>query len=268
MSSCPSWFSTAVLPPSSSPVYEAGNGERSRLFEGAVDGIGTDLGKFWIKDASGKKLVDQTPPLPNRAVAFKLVADAFNSGQFPAPKAIGHRVVCGGPTSAKTSASRPQLIDEIESYAALAPLHTPIAVYIMRQALKLFPGMPNFAILDTYFHRTIPEVATRDAHPRGVRGDGRAPLRLSRHLLRVDRLPVAAQRAGEADRRPSRQRRFHLRHPQRPVPRHLHGPHAHRRHHQRHAHRRHRSRRVALHPATRSPRPRPTPRKRRTSWKP
>jgi acetate kinase len=44
-------------------LYEAGNGERTRLFEGAVDGIGTDLGKFWIKDAGDKKLVDQTPPV-------------------------------------------------------------------------------------------------------------------------------------------------------------------------------------------------------------
>jgi acetate kinase len=30
----------------------------------------------------------------------------------------------------------------------------------MREALKLFPGTPNFAILDTYFHRTMPEVVT------------------------------------------------------------------------------------------------------------
>jgi acetate kinase len=30
----------------------------------------------------------------------------------------------------------------------------------MREALRLFPGIPNFAVLDTYFHRTIPEVAT------------------------------------------------------------------------------------------------------------
>ena len=79
-------------------VYEAGDGERRKLFEGAVDGIGTDLGKFWIKDADGKKLVDQTPALPDRAVAFKLVADALHSGDFPAPAAIGHRMVCGGPT--------------------------------------------------------------------------------------------------------------------------------------------------------------------------
>jgi acetate kinase len=141
-------------------VYEAGNGERRKLHEGAVDGIGTDLGKFWIKDADGKKLVDQTPSLPNRAVAFKMVADALHSGDFPAPAAIGHRVVCGGPTVRENQLITPRLIDEIDSYAALAPLHTPIAVYIMREALKLFPGIPNFAVLDTYFHRTLPEVAT------------------------------------------------------------------------------------------------------------
>jgi acetate kinase len=141
-------------------VYEAGNGERQRLIEGAVDGIGTDLGKFWIKDADGKKLVDQTPPVPTRAVAFKLVADALHSGKFPAPAAIGHRTVCGGPSVRENQRITPELIDEIDSYASLAPLHTPIAVYIMREALKLFPGVPNFAILDTYFHRTIPEIAS------------------------------------------------------------------------------------------------------------
>jgi acetate kinase len=141
-------------------VYEAANGQRTRLFEGAVDGIGTDLGKFWIKDAAGKKLVDQTPALPNLSVAFKMVADALHSSDFPTPAAIGHRTVCGGPTINENQLITPQLIDEIESYAALAPLHTPIAVYIMREALKLFPGIPNFAVLDTYFHRTMPEVVT------------------------------------------------------------------------------------------------------------
>jgi acetate kinase len=30
----------------------------------------------------------------------------------------------------------------------------------MREALRLFPGIPHFAVLDTYFHRTMPEVAT------------------------------------------------------------------------------------------------------------
>jgi acetate kinase len=139
-------------------IWEAAGAQRIRLFEGAVDGIGTDLGKFWMKDSEGKKIVDETPSLPNRGVAFALVSDALHSGEIPAPAAIGHRTVCGGPSINENQRITPELIDEIESYAALAPLHTPIAVYIMREALKLFPGVPNFAILDTYFHRTMSEL--------------------------------------------------------------------------------------------------------------
>jgi acetate kinase len=140
-------------------VYEAGDGERRKLHEGAVDGIGTDLGKFWIKDAAGKKLVDETPALPNRAIAFKLVSDALHSGDFPAPAAIGHRMVCGGPTVQENQLITPDLIDEMERFTAFAPLHTPIAVYIMRESVRQFPGVKNFVCLDSYFHRTMPEVA-------------------------------------------------------------------------------------------------------------
>jgi acetate kinase len=142
-------------------MYEAADGQRTKIFEGAVDGIATDNGKFWIKDAEGKKLIDETPDLPNRSVAFSLVAKTLNSGQFPAPKAIGHRTVSGSPTVSENQLITPELIDNLDKYADLAPLHTPIAVYIMREALKLFPGIPNFAVLDTYFHRTMPDVVTR-----------------------------------------------------------------------------------------------------------
>jgi len=139
-------------------LYEAGTSERRKLLEGAVDGIGTDQGKFWIKDANGNKLVDQSPALPTRAVAFALVAGALHSADFPAPAAIGHRMVCGGPTVQENQLITPALIDEMERYTAFAPLHTPIAVYIMRESLRLFPGVPNFVCLDSFFHLTMPEV--------------------------------------------------------------------------------------------------------------
>ena len=141
-------------------IYETAGNQRNKLLEGAVDGIGTDLGKFWIKDADDKKLVDQTPGLPTLAVAFGLVSAALRSGKFPAPAAIGHRMVSGGPTVQDNQLITPKLIDEMERYTAFAPLHTPIAVYIMREALRLFPGVPNFVCLDSYFHRTMPEVVS------------------------------------------------------------------------------------------------------------
>jgi len=153
-------------------LYETSGDQRRKLHEGAVDGIGTDQGKFWIKDANGRKVLDQTPSLPTRAEAFRLVADALHSGDFPTPAAIGHRMVSGGPTVQENQRITPALIDEMERYTAFAPLHTPIAVYIMREALRLFPSVPNFVCLDTYFHRTMPEVARLMPIPEEYRAMG------------------------------------------------------------------------------------------------
>jgi acetate kinase len=142
-------------------LYGTGDGEPLKLHEGSVDGIGTDQGEFWIKDAEGKKVVDETPALPTRAVAFKLVADALHSKDFSAPSAIGHRMVSGGPTVQTNQRITAALIEEMERYKAFAPLHPPIAIYIMREAIRQFPGIPNFVYLDTWFHRHMPEVVTR-----------------------------------------------------------------------------------------------------------
>jgi acetate kinase len=141
-------------------IYEAGNSACRRLYEGAVDGIGTEQGKFWIKDAEGNRLADQSPALRNRSVAFKMVADLLHSGNFPSPAAIGHRMVCAAPTLQVNQLVTAEMIDEMECFKDFAPLHTPIGAYIMRQALDLFPGIPNFACSDSYFHRTMPEVVT------------------------------------------------------------------------------------------------------------
>jgi acetate kinase len=141
-------------------IYEAGGAQRRKLYEGAVDGIGTEKGTFWIKNTERKKPIDQSPALPNRSVAFKLIANLLYSGDFPTPAAIGHRMVCAAPTLQTNLRITPDVIDEMERYKSFAPLHTPIGAYIMREALSLFPGVPNFACSDSYFHRTLPEVAT------------------------------------------------------------------------------------------------------------
>lgn len=147
-------------------IYEAFDGQRVKLFEGAVDGIGTDKGKFWIKDAAGTKVVDETPALPRRDVAFKLVADAVGQPPFPYPAAIGHRMVAGGPKLIQHQRITPEVLEEMERRIAFAPLHSPIAIYIMQQSQTLFPGVPNFVCFDSAFHSTIPEVAAQFAIPR------------------------------------------------------------------------------------------------------
>jgi acetate kinase len=46
----------------------------------------------------------------------------------------------------------------MERYTSFAPLHTPVAIFIMRQIVQEFPDVPNFVCLDSYFHRNLPEV--------------------------------------------------------------------------------------------------------------
>ena len=62
------------------------------------------------------------------------------------PRPLAISMVCGGPTVLENQLITADLIDEMERYTAFAPLHTPIAVYIMRQSLELFPGVPNFVL--------------------------------------------------------------------------------------------------------------------------
>ena len=140
-------------------VYEAGDGARTKLHEGAVDGIGTDLGTFWIKDASREKAGGSNAGIADARCRFQAGCGCASLRRLPC--SCCHRTShgLGGPTVLENQRITPELIDEMERYTAFAPLHTPIAIYIMREALQLFPGIPNFVILDTYFHRTMPEVA-------------------------------------------------------------------------------------------------------------
>ncbi|MFI4851653.1 MAG: acetate/propionate family kinase [Gimesia chilikensis] len=73
----------------------------------------------------------------------------------PAPVAVGHRVVHGGPftTSVRINADVRLRISKL---ADLAPLHNPPSLETMAAAETAFPEIPHIAVFDTAFHSTIP----------------------------------------------------------------------------------------------------------------
>ena len=79
--------------------------------------------------------------------------------------AVGHRVVHGG-----TDYSEPVLIDEavverLQDFVPLAPLHQPNNLGPIQTLLQRQPQLPQVACFDTAFHRGHPEVADRYALP-------------------------------------------------------------------------------------------------------
>jgi acetate kinase len=86
--------------------------------------------------------------------------------RVPAPDAVGHRVVHGGPAYRASARVDAELLDYLDSVADLAPLHNPRAVAAMRAASGLVPEVPAVAAFDTSFHATIPDEAATYALPR------------------------------------------------------------------------------------------------------
>ncbi len=73
--------------------------------------------------------------------------------------AVGHRVVHGGDYFNASARLTPQVIDKIEKYAHLAPLHNPPILQGIRESLRILPDIPQVAVFDTAFHATMPEKA-------------------------------------------------------------------------------------------------------------
>jgi acetate kinase len=64
------------------------------------------------------------------------------------------------------------VLDALEAFVPLAPLHQPHNLLPIRLLIKHRPGLPQVACFDTAFHRTQPEIAQLYALPRAIIAKG------------------------------------------------------------------------------------------------
>ncbi len=79
--------------------------------------------------------------------------------------AIGHRVVLGGEEFKNSVYIDGHVLQKIEEYSALAPLHNPANLRGIYAMQALLPETPQVATFDTAFHQTMPEYAYMYAIP-------------------------------------------------------------------------------------------------------
>jgi acetate kinase len=145
-----------------------------RLLKGQVDGIGARP-RLRAEASDGSPLVDQSYAATEVAdvpTATAVAAEWLRQTPGIELIAVGHRVVHGGPDY-----DRPVLIDKnvlarLERYVALAPLHQPNNLAVIRALLTLRPELAQVACFDTAFHRSHSAVVDHYAIPESYYREG------------------------------------------------------------------------------------------------
>ena len=153
-------------------VYALGGGEERRRLEGAVERIGLDGARLWLRDERGAPLEDGPADLGDHRAALAALPAALERGRSPALDAVGHRVVHGGPDHTAPARVDAALIAELRTLSRFAPLHVPSAIEAIEAVSQRYPALPQVACFDTAFHRRMPEVAQRLPLPRPLWDEG------------------------------------------------------------------------------------------------
>ena len=113
---------------------------------------------------SGSDVADHAAAL--EAMRAKLADDGVDLDAVSL-RAVGHRVVHGGPHFSEPVLIDDDVVDHIRALSPLAPLHNPAAVTGIEAARSRF-DVPHVAVFDTAFFSTLPPEASTYAVPRDL----------------------------------------------------------------------------------------------------
>jgi acetate kinase len=131
--------------------------------KGQVSGIGS-MPRLEIDGQSHRDVPEVTTPSEGLLVAAEWLSDhGFEPAGF---SGIGHRIVHGGTKYISPVIVNDTIQHELEALRALAPLHLPFGLGVLKDMRRIAPNVANIACFDTAFHATQPELATRLPLPR------------------------------------------------------------------------------------------------------
>lgn len=87
-------------------------------------------------------------------------------------KAIGHRVVHGGPHYHQPQRITEAVLAELQRLSPYDPEHLPAEIALIELCRERFPDLPQIACFDTAFHRNMPVVARMLPLPRRLAAQG------------------------------------------------------------------------------------------------
>jgi acetate kinase len=140
-------------------LYRVGSSRTQMLLSGEAEAIGEEESKFHAQDVHENVLLSETVSISSQREAVIRIARLLAESGMPAPAAVGHRIVHGGPKLREHCLIDDLVLRQLEAASAFAPLHIPAALSAIRFAQEHFPGLPQVACFDTTFHAGLADVA-------------------------------------------------------------------------------------------------------------
>jgi acetate kinase len=128
-----------------------------RLFaEAREPGRGQGADGDTIAQGVVERIGEPGGPVADHDQALHQVLDGLDLAGLAA---VGHRVVHGGLRFTEPALIDDEVVAAVESLVPLAPLHNPPNLAGITATRALLPDLPQVAVFDTAFHRTLPPAA-------------------------------------------------------------------------------------------------------------
>jgi acetate kinase len=138
--------------------------DESLLAKGLIERIGIK-GSLINHYPAGRDVIKKVLDIPDHRKGIELVIDALLNNEYGVIKdiseisAVGHRVVHGGEKYSGSVLLNEDVMNTLNEFIELAPLHNPPNILGIKVCQELLPDTPQVGVFDTAFHQSIPEQA-------------------------------------------------------------------------------------------------------------
>jgi acetate kinase len=137
----------------------AANDNLVRLLSGKIERIALPDAVLIVQE-TGKKPQTESVQALDHGMAGTVLMNWLEQHLGPTSiKAVGHRVVHGGPKYREPQRVTAELLDELRRLSPYDPEHLPSEIRLMEVVGERYPDLPQVACFDTAFHRDMPRVA-------------------------------------------------------------------------------------------------------------
>ena len=132
---------------------------QKKLISGYFEKIGIGNSFYTIK-INGQKL-EREVDLKDHSIAVKYLIDELIGNNVISSldeiDGVGHRIVHGADKYSESVLLNEEILEDIESFNDLAPLHNPANLVGVRAFMKNLPNTPMIGVFDTAFHQSMKE---------------------------------------------------------------------------------------------------------------